>query len=82
MSLLVGGQSMHQFKDSFLSPTLSARICGNPVGCKISSASPSFWMFTTVLLDHTGETFLVLFSEDSLTVLVCTVFFLTGSDVT
>ena len=39
-------------------------------------------MFTTVLLDHTGETFLVLFSEDSLTVLVCTVFFLTGSDVT
>ena len=35
-----------------------------------------------MLLDHTGETALVLFSEDSLTVLVFTVYFPTGADAT
>ena len=39
-------------------------------------------VFTTVLLDHTGEKPLVLFSEDSLTVLVFTVYILTDSDAT
>ena len=49
----------------FVSPTLSARICGNSVDCKIRSTSALFKTLTTVHLDHSGEKALVLFSDDS-----------------
>ena len=66
---------MHQFKDSF--------CLANPLGsCLWKFRCALFWTFTTVLLDHTGEKPLVLFSEESQTVLVFTVFILTVFDFT
>ena len=69
--LFACGQSMHQFKDFCL---------GNPLGSylwKLSGHSPMCFRIT-----HTGEKPLVLFSEDSLTVLVCTVCIPSFSDAT
>ena len=81
--LFASGQRMHQFEDSFVSPTLSARICGNSVDCKILSTS-AFVVFDIhhyAFGSHWRKA-LVLFSQDGLAVLVFTASIPTGSDVT
>ena len=74
--LFASVQSMHHFEDSFLSCQPSRLVSVWNLGwtAKNDQQVRCFVIFTTVLLDHTGEKPLVLFSEDSLTVLVFTVY--------